>query len=149
MSAKPDDATGYGRIVRGGSGVMRIVEEKDASPAQRAIREINTGIMAIPNRRLHGWLHDLATGSDEQLLSHLVPMRDQAMADALDRFKGRILLVLSDRGKNVDLLHQNGGIHFGLRVRCVNAASHEVTRCDKRSLNGGDAFSKDDAPQNL
>jgi bifunctional UDP-N-acetylglucosamine pyrophosphorylase/glucosamine-1-phosphate N-acetyltransferase len=44
MTAVMDDPTGYGRIVRGTTGVSRIVEEKDASPAQKRIREVNTGI---------------------------------------------------------------------------------------------------------
>ncbi len=52
-----DDPTGYGRIVRDGAGrVARIVEQKDAGPGERAIREVNTGIMAIPAARLPGWL---------------------------------------------------------------------------------------------
>ncbi len=52
--------TGYGRIVRDGAGlVTSIVEEKDASPAQKAIREVNTGIMAMPTARLADWLGSL------------------------------------------------------------------------------------------
>src|SRR4030095_11799377 len=48
-----DPAQGYGRIVRDGSGsVTRIVEEKDASEDERRIREVNTGIMALPTARL-------------------------------------------------------------------------------------------------
>jgi len=54
-----DDPSGYGRIVREGGAVKRIVEEKDASPAERAIREVNTGIMALPTKRLAGWLSSL------------------------------------------------------------------------------------------
>ena len=51
------DPAGYGRIVRDGAGnVQRIVEEKDASAAEKAIREINTGIMAIPTAHLVDWL---------------------------------------------------------------------------------------------
>jgi len=51
------DPTGYGRIVRSASGaVQAIVEQKDASPAQQAINEIYSGIMAVPTRRLRGWL---------------------------------------------------------------------------------------------
>jgi bifunctional UDP-N-acetylglucosamine pyrophosphorylase/glucosamine-1-phosphate N-acetyltransferase len=45
------DATGYGRIVRGGDSgdaVTAIVEHKDANPAQRAIREVYTGMLAAP-----------------------------------------------------------------------------------------------------
>ncbi len=51
------DPTGYGRIVRGADGaVQAIVEQKDASEAQKAIGEIYSGIMAVPTRRLRGWL---------------------------------------------------------------------------------------------
>ena len=45
------DATGYGRIVRDpldATRVLRIVEHKDASEAERAIREVYTGVMAAP-----------------------------------------------------------------------------------------------------
>jgi bifunctional UDP-N-acetylglucosamine pyrophosphorylase/glucosamine-1-phosphate N-acetyltransferase len=48
---------GYGRIVRGGDGaIAAIVEEKDASAEERALREIYTGVMAAPTRRLKAWL---------------------------------------------------------------------------------------------
>src|SRR5574343_158471 len=49
--------TGYGRIVRDAAGNMvSIVEEKDATAEQKAIREVNTGIMAMPTARLRDWL---------------------------------------------------------------------------------------------
>ena len=55
-----DDPTGYGRIVRDAGGqVQRIVEQKDASADEKAIREINTGIMAVPTARLADWLASL------------------------------------------------------------------------------------------
>ena len=54
-----DDPTGYGRIVREGGAVKRIVEEKDATAAQRALREVNTGIMVLPTRHLARWLASL------------------------------------------------------------------------------------------
>jgi bifunctional UDP-N-acetylglucosamine pyrophosphorylase/glucosamine-1-phosphate N-acetyltransferase len=50
------DPTGYGRIVRQGEVVQAIVEHKDASPEQRAIREIYSGIMAVPAAQLKPWL---------------------------------------------------------------------------------------------
>ena len=54
------DPTGYGRIVRDAAGqVQRIVEQKDASAAEKAIREVNTGIMAMPTARLADWLGKL------------------------------------------------------------------------------------------
>ena len=55
-----DEPRGYGRIVRDAQGrVARIVEEKDASDAERAIREVNTGIVAAPRERLAAWLSRL------------------------------------------------------------------------------------------
>jgi bifunctional UDP-N-acetylglucosamine pyrophosphorylase/glucosamine-1-phosphate N-acetyltransferase len=47
---------GLGRIVRENGNIVRIVEEKDATEAERAIKEINSGIMVIPTRFLTGWL---------------------------------------------------------------------------------------------
>ncbi len=49
------DPSGYGRIVREGDQVRAIVEHKDASEAQRAIREVYTGIMAAPTAMLRRW----------------------------------------------------------------------------------------------
>lgn len=54
------DPAGYGRIVRDADHrVIRIVEHKDASEAERAISEINTGMMAVPTARLDAWLNEL------------------------------------------------------------------------------------------
>ena len=63
LTQEVDNPAGYGRIVRGGAGkVARIVEEKDATPEQRKIREVNTGVVAAPRKSLDGWLARL--GSD-------------------------------------------------------------------------------------
>ncbi|HST02124.1 MAG TPA: bifunctional UDP-N-acetylglucosamine diphosphorylase/glucosamine-1-phosphate N-acetyltransferase GlmU [Usitatibacter sp.] len=54
------DPKGYGRIVRAADGkVARIVEEKDATDAERKIPEVNTGIVAAPRKLLAGWLSRL------------------------------------------------------------------------------------------
>lgn len=50
---------GYGRIVRVNGAVSRIVEEKDADDAERAIRETNTGILVAPTTALQRWLPGL------------------------------------------------------------------------------------------
>ena len=50
---------GLGRIVRENGNIVRIVEEKDANEAERAIKEINSGIMVIPTRHLTSWLGSL------------------------------------------------------------------------------------------
>ena len=61
LTAEVDEPRGYGRIVRNLKGaITAIVEEKDATPQQRRIREINTGIMLLPGKRLAGWLAKLS-----------------------------------------------------------------------------------------
>ncbi|WP_299065782.1 bifunctional UDP-N-acetylglucosamine diphosphorylase/glucosamine-1-phosphate N-acetyltransferase GlmU [Accumulibacter sp.] len=58
---------GYGRIVRSAAGeVLRIVEEKDATPAEKAIHEVNTGIIALPTVRLAEWLASLSNDNAQQ-----------------------------------------------------------------------------------
>ncbi|TAK72716.1 MAG: UDP-N-acetylglucosamine diphosphorylase/glucosamine-1-phosphate N-acetyltransferase [Betaproteobacteria bacterium] len=59
LTLELDDPYGYGRIVRSRGAVRRIVEEKDATKAERALREINTGIMVLPTARLKQWLASL------------------------------------------------------------------------------------------
>lgn len=52
-----EDPSGYGRVVRDNAGnVVRIVEQKDANTKERAIPEINTGLMIAPARSLRSWL---------------------------------------------------------------------------------------------
>src|SRR5579864_3934219 len=61
------DPRGYGRIVRArGGDVRRIVEEKDASRAELAIRECNTGVLAAPASKLRGWLERLKADNSQR-----------------------------------------------------------------------------------
>ncbi|HEV2227822.1 MAG TPA: bifunctional UDP-N-acetylglucosamine diphosphorylase/glucosamine-1-phosphate N-acetyltransferase GlmU [Steroidobacteraceae bacterium] len=67
LTMKADDPAGYGRIVRDRSGsVRRIVEEKDASRAQLAVRECNTGVLAAPARLLRKWLSLVKTDNSQR-----------------------------------------------------------------------------------
>jgi bifunctional UDP-N-acetylglucosamine pyrophosphorylase/glucosamine-1-phosphate N-acetyltransferase len=60
LTARFDDPSGYGRIVRGKRGKPRqIVEEADASTKQKKIREINTGVLIAGAKLLKGWLSEL------------------------------------------------------------------------------------------
>jgi bifunctional UDP-N-acetylglucosamine pyrophosphorylase/glucosamine-1-phosphate N-acetyltransferase len=61
LTAHFDNPTGYGRILRDARGnVAGIVEEKDATPEQRRLREGNTGMMLLPTGRLAAWLSRLS-----------------------------------------------------------------------------------------
>jgi bifunctional UDP-N-acetylglucosamine pyrophosphorylase/glucosamine-1-phosphate N-acetyltransferase len=81
ITASPEDPTGYGRIVRDGTGaVVRIVEQGDASPEQKAISEINTGILAAPTPELASWLSRI--GNDNvQREFYLTDVISLAVAD--------------------------------------------------------------------
>jgi bifunctional UDP-N-acetylglucosamine pyrophosphorylase / glucosamine-1-phosphate N-acetyltransferase len=77
LSADATDPTGYGRVVRDGAGrVARVVEQRDASAAEAAIREINAGFYALPARRLLPWLKRLRNenAQKEYYLTDLVGM---------------------------------------------------------------------------
>ncbi len=61
LSAVLDDPTGYGRIIRGAQGeIVKIVEEKDASPEEAAITEVNSSIYCFSARTLFDALRDVA-----------------------------------------------------------------------------------------
>ena len=77
LTAEPADPAAYGRIVRDGSGrVAKIVEQRDASAAERAIREINAGFYALSARRLSAWLKkiDNRNAQKEYYLTDLVSL---------------------------------------------------------------------------
>lgn len=79
-----DDPHGYGRIVRDADGAVRaIVEQKDADAEQLTIREINTGIMALPAKHLKRWLQRLENNNaqGEYYLTDIIAM---AVADRVD-----------------------------------------------------------------
>jgi bifunctional UDP-N-acetylglucosamine pyrophosphorylase/glucosamine-1-phosphate N-acetyltransferase len=63
LTVELDDPTGYGRIVRQQGNIVRIVEQKDATEAERAIREINTGILVAPTAQLKRWLAGLSNNN--------------------------------------------------------------------------------------
>ena len=98
LSVRMKDPTGYGRIVRDGArNVARIVEHKDANTKERAIDEVNTGLMAVPAKRLREWLgrlkNDNAQG--EYYLTDVVVMAAKAglkvhavLADSEDEVLG-------------------------------------------------------------
>ena len=74
---------GYGRIVRNEAGqVVRVVEHKDATLQERAIQEVNTGIVAVPTNQLFGWLSRL-DNKNAQKEYYLTDMVAMAVADGV------------------------------------------------------------------
>ncbi|NNC77596.1 MAG: bifunctional UDP-N-acetylglucosamine diphosphorylase/glucosamine-1-phosphate N-acetyltransferase GlmU, partial [Woeseiaceae bacterium] len=82
LTVDMNDPTGYGRIVRENGNVCRIVEEKDANSAEKAIKEINSGVMLAPAIRLRAWLEQLGNDNaqGEYYLTDVIGM---AVADGI------------------------------------------------------------------
>ncbi len=82
LTIRLPDPTGYGRIVRQGDAVQAIVEQKDATDAQRLINEVYSGIMAVPARLLKAWLGriDNRNAQNEYYLTDVVKL---AVADGV------------------------------------------------------------------
>jgi len=83
LTIKLNNPSGYGRIVRdSGGAVTAIVEQKDAEPEQLAIKEINTGIMALKSSQLKQWLPALSNNNaqGEYYLTDIIAM---AVADGI------------------------------------------------------------------
>ena len=77
MTLTLDDPSGYGRVIRDGDGkVRRVVEQKDASDDEKAVPEINTGILACPRRFLNDSLPRLSNSNaqGEYYLTDLIAM---------------------------------------------------------------------------
>jgi len=98
LSVRMKDPTGYGRIVRDRAGtVARIVEHKDANQKERALDEVNTGLMAASARRMREWLAQLRNDNaqGEYYLTDVVVMAAKAglkvnaiLADSEDEVLG-------------------------------------------------------------
>lgn len=82
LTVVQDNPFGLGRIVRQDGAIVRIVEEKDASPAERAIQEINSGIMVAPTVYLKKWLAGLSN-NNAQGEYYLTDIVAQAVADGV------------------------------------------------------------------
>jgi bifunctional UDP-N-acetylglucosamine pyrophosphorylase/glucosamine-1-phosphate N-acetyltransferase len=93
------DPTGYGRIVRDGDAVKAIVEHKDATEAQRQIKEVYSGIMAVPARLLKAWLArlDNQNAQGEYYLTDVVKF---AVADGVPVVAHKIADALQVAGIN-------------------------------------------------
>jgi bifunctional UDP-N-acetylglucosamine pyrophosphorylase / glucosamine-1-phosphate N-acetyltransferase len=115
-----DDPTGYGRIVRDAQGrVQRIVEQKDATAGQRAIRECNTGVIAGPAGLLKRWLAALKADNSqrEYYLTDIIAM---AVTDGV---------AVSPLGcaDAIDALGVNDKVQLAtLEAVCRQRAAHEL-----------------------
>jgi len=80
LTVELEDPSGYGRIVRDARNqIEAIVEQKDASPEQLKINEVNTGVMALTTEQLQGWLPliDNQNAQGEYYLTDLIAIARQ------------------------------------------------------------------------
>jgi len=96
LSANLEDPTGYGRVVRDRDGeFMAVVEEKDATPEQRSLQEINTGVLAADAEKLAAWL-DRVDNHNAQSEYYLPDVLRSAREDGVP-----VTVVCSDNDLNV------------------------------------------------
>jgi bifunctional UDP-N-acetylglucosamine pyrophosphorylase/glucosamine-1-phosphate N-acetyltransferase len=118
------DPTGYGRILRNEHGsVQAIVEQKDATEAQRAIREGNTGILAVPGKRLADWLGRLSN-SNAQGEYYLTDVIAMAVADGL-------VVATEQAGDEMEVLGAND------RIQLAQLERHYQYRAGRRLMAQG------------
>ncbi len=113
LTIELDDPTGYGRIVREHQRIVRIVEQKDADDNERAIREVNTGILVAPTRKLKEWLSRLSN-DNAQREYYLTDIIAQAVRDGVPVESSQPAQVWETLGVNskvqlaeLERIHQN------------------------------------------
>lgn len=106
---------GYGRIVRENGTVTRIVEHKDATPFERAIQEVNTGILAVASRNLKRWVNEVKNNNaqGEYYLTDIIALavRDGVAVETHQpAFEWEVLGVNSkSQLAELERIHQNEG----------------------------------------
>lgn len=128
MTTELDNPTNYGRILDDGKGgISGIIEEKDASPEQKAIREINAGIYCVDKKFLFQTLHQVGTDNSqgEMYLTDIVALA-VAAGHRVERFvtsaaqdvlgvNSRVELAAAHREiqqrRNIDLMLQGVSMH--------------------------------------
>ena len=133
MTLTLDDPSGYGRVIRDGDGkVQRVVEQKDASDDEKAVREINTGILACTRRFLNDSLPRLSNSNaqGEYYLTDLIAMAVDAGMEVVTEQPGHAWEVdgVNDRVQlaRLERVHQ--------RVRAESLMRAGVTLLDPARL---------------
>jgi bifunctional UDP-N-acetylglucosamine pyrophosphorylase / glucosamine-1-phosphate N-acetyltransferase len=116
VTALVDEPTGYGRIIRSGQQIARIVEERDASPAERAIREINAGIYAFRLDGLFEALRNIVAANAQQ-----------------EYYLPDIVALCRARGLPVETIVTNADETRGINSRGELAAVSRIVRQRKNS----------------
>lgn len=131
-----DDPTGYGRIVRDEQGqVSAIVEHKDATDAQRAITEGNTGILAVPGNRLADWLGRLSNNNvqGEYYLTDVIAMAvGDGMVVATEQPHDAMEVQGANDRKQLAELERHYQLREGRRLMALGVTLRDPSRFDVR-----------------
>ena len=141
LTAHVPDPTGLGRIIREQGKICRIVEQKDANEAERAITEINTGIMVAPTAALKVWLSRLSN-QNAQGEYYLTDIVAQAVQDGVAVTSAQPAAIWETLGVNSKLqlaelerLHQQ---HLAAQLMEQGVTLFDPARIDIRGkLTGG------------
>ena len=139
-----DDPTGYGRVLRDRKGqATRIVEQKDAKRRELKVRECNTGIMAIPAKRLKAWLAKLRNhnAQREYYLTDIIAMavKDKVKVNVLVAPTAAEVLGVNDRLQLAEL----EGEYRRQRARALMEAGVTIIDPARIDLRGGVTCGRD------
>jgi len=135
LTAILEDPVGYGRVIRSGKRVVRVVEDKDATARQRALREINTGVVVAPTRKLKNWLSKLRrdNAQNEYYLTDIIALaaKERVPVTAVPAKAGWEILGVNSCAQLAELerIHQRNLVQ-ALMDRGVRFA--DPSRCDIR-----------------
>jgi UDP-N-acetylglucosamine pyrophosphorylase len=97
LTADLEDPTGYGRVIRNEDGsVKKIVEERDANPGEKAVREINSGIYLFQTRALFEGLHHISPHNAQ---------KEYYLTDVFEYFWRHNMMVSGVKASNPDEIH--------------------------------------------
>ena len=130
-----EDPSNYGRIVREQNQICAIVEEKDANKQQRAINEVNTGILAVSAKKLNEWLPKLSADNAQQeyYLTEIIAM---AVNDGMDVVAQHPASIMEVEGANdrlqIAALERSYQQQQALRLMISGATIADPDRIDVR-----------------
>ncbi|TFD04638.1 bifunctional UDP-N-acetylglucosamine diphosphorylase/glucosamine-1-phosphate N-acetyltransferase GlmU [Cryobacterium sp. TMT1-66-1] len=144
LSAYPDDATGYGRIIRSVEGVFdRIVEQKDATDAELAVTEINAGVYLFGLAALREQLAQLTTANaqGEKYLTDVIELLRRAGSEvsAVPVADAWIVAGINDRAQLGDTAQKlNALIVRGWQLAGVTVQDPATTWIDLKAVLAAD-----------
>lgn len=144
LTAEMEDPTGYGRVVRDNQGgVVRIIEQKDASPEEKQVREVNTGIYCFEAEGLFEDLSRLSpdNAQGEYYLTDIIEtnVRDGRRVGAVKLENPLEIMGINDRVQLAEAeRYMRGRILNSLMLSGVTVVDPQSTFVDRKAQVGRD-----------